>query len=96
MVLTATVGQLNKFLSLFIKKETNGILTEPQQMPGHQLVLKRLVQLESTMSQSYKYTIHATILDSFVLLPWLVCTETLVDKILPILEQRMNAVTIKK
>jgi hypothetical protein len=86
---------LEKFLSLFVKKETNGILNDTQQMPGNQLVLKRLIQLENAISQSYKYTIHATILESFGLLPWLISTDSLVDKILSILEQRINAVSHK-
>ena len=60
-------------------------------MPGYQLVLKRLIQLESTISQSYKYTIHALILEAFGQLPWLISTENLVEKVLPILEQRLDA-----
>lgn len=61
-------------------------------MPGHQLVLKRLIELEKAISLSYKYSCHCLILESFTLLPWLVCTDVLIEKILPILEIRSNAV----
>jgi hypothetical protein len=63
-------------------------------MPGYQLVLKRLIQLESSLSQSYKYTMHAQVIDCFGLLPWLLSTENLIEKILPILEKRMQAVIV--
>ena len=64
-------------------------------MPGYQLVLDRLVQLEKSMSETYKYTLHSQVLASFSILPWLICTDLLVDKILPILETRLNAVIRK-
>ena len=50
------------------------------------------MQLEEIISQSYKYNIHVNILDSFKMLPWLVRPEDLIDKVLPILDTRLNAV----
>jgi len=61
-------------------------------MPGHQLVTKRLIKLEETISQSFKYSLHVDILQSFSLLPWVICTEFLVEEILPILDKRSNSV----
>jgi hypothetical protein len=94
-VLNSAIKQLEKFLNLFIKKtESNGVLNESQQMPGHQLVTKRLVRLEESLSQTYKYSLHCEILQVFSLLPWLLCTDTLVDEILPILEKRIYCVIL--
>lgn len=91
LVLNSSIKQLSKFLNLFIKKnESNGILNESQQMPGHQLVTKRLIKLEDTLSHTYKYAVHCEILQVFELLPWLLCTEILVDDILPILDKRSS------
>ena len=60
-------------------------------MPGHQLVIKRLLQLEQNTSATYKYSIHVQILEAFALLPRLICTDLLVDKILPVLDVRLNS-----
>ena len=60
------------------------------------MVLDRVLHLEDIISQSYKYTAHVNILESFKLLPWLVRTDELVEKVLPILETRLNAVCKKK
>jgi hypothetical protein len=65
-----------------------------QQMPGSQLFMKRIVKLEQSISESYKYSLHAQILDSFSLLPWAICTDYLVEKILPILDKRIEAVRL--
>lgn len=62
-------------------------------MPGYQLVLKRLTTLENSISQTYKYNLHSTILDSFSLMPWLISTDNLIEKILPVLESRLNSVS---
>ena len=61
-------------------------------MPGYQLVIKRLIKLEESISQTCQYSLHVEILDAFSLLPWLICTEFLIEEILPILEKRSNAV----
>ena len=61
-------------------------------MPSHQIVVKRLINLEDSLSQSYKYAIHAEILQAFSLLPWLISTTDLVEKILPILRIRIQSV----
>ncbi len=68
------------------------MLSENEQMLEHHLVLRRLLQCEQTLSQSYRYSTHVQVLNAFALLPWLVCTETLVDKILPVLESRIKSV----
>ncbi|CAF1034388.1 unnamed protein product, partial [Brachionus calyciflorus] len=91
LVQTAVVKNLDNFLKLFVKQDSNGILNESQQMPGYQLVLKKLFELENSISQSYKYSLHVLILECFALLPYLVCTDILVEKILPMLEIRVNA-----
>ena len=61
-------------------------------MPGHPLVAKRLIKLEESLSQTYKYSLHVEILQAFALLPWVFCTEFLVEEILPILDKRTNSV----
>lgn len=94
-VLNTAISQLEKFLGLFIKqKDSGGIIGEAQQMPGCQLVTKRLCKLEEVVSQGYKYALHCKILQAFELLPWLLCTDTLVDEILPILDKRSNCVSV--
>ena len=62
-----------------------------QQMPGHQLMLKRIIQLEQSTSQTYKYSTHIQILDSFAIMPRLFCTDILVEKVLPVLDTRLNS-----
>lgn len=62
-------------------------------MPGHQLVTKRLIKLEEAVSQSYKYSLHVDILQAFSLLPYVLCTEFLVEEVLPILDKRTNSVS---
>ena len=58
-------------------------------MPGCQLVTKRLLRLEeSTSTLGYRYGQHCKILESFQLLPYCLCTDTLIDEILPILDKR--------
>ena len=90
-VLNTSIKQLDKFLNLFIRRgESTGILTESQQMPGHQLVTKRLIKLEESLSQTYKYSLHCDTLHAFSLLPWLLCTDVLVDELLPILDKRSS------
>jgi hypothetical protein len=61
-------------------------------MPGYQLVTKRLIKLEESISQTYKYSLHVDLLQAFALLPWVICTEFLVEEILPILDRRTNSV----
>ena len=56
------------------------------------MVLKRLLQSEQTLSQSCKYSVHEQLLNSFSLLPWLICSELLIERVLPVLESRLNAV----
>lgn len=62
-------------------------------MPGYQLIFKRLFELENSVSQSFKYSLHALILDSLALMPWLVSTDVLVERILPLLESRIDSVS---
>lgn len=93
-VVAVAVKHLEGFLSLFVKKDSNGILNDSQQMPSHQYVLKRIVDLEDSINQTYKYSLQSEILKSFSLLPWLICTNDLIDKILPILRNRIQSVSI--
>jgi hypothetical protein len=60
-------------------------------MPGYQLMLKRIIQLEQSTSQTYKYSIHVQILEAFALMPKLFSTDLLVEKVLPILDTRLNS-----
>lgn len=62
-------------------------------MPGCQLIFKRLFELESSVSQSFKYSLHVLILDSLALTPWLVSTDVLVERVLPLLETRIDSVS---
>lgn len=64
-------------------------------MPGYQLILKKLFELEESVSQSYKYSLHVLILNSLALMPWLVSTDLLIERILPLLETRIDAVSPK-
>jgi len=56
------------------------------------LVLKRFLNLEEKISQTYKYNLHVEVLESFSILPSLFCTDILVERILPILELRLSSV----
>ncbi len=64
-------------------------------MSNFDIVLERLLQLEDGISRTYKYTIHVNILESFQVFPWLLRTDLIVDRVLPVLEARINAVCIK-
>ncbi len=95
IVINSAVGQLEPFLNLFIhsgggdaSNPTNGIISESQQMPGCQLFTKRLLKLEELTSHTHKYALHCKILQAFHLLPFVLCTDTLIDEVLPVLEKR--------
>ena len=64
-------------------------------MPNFDIVLEKLLQLEDAISRTYKYTIHVNILESFQIFPWLLRTDLSVDRVLPVLEARLNAVCKK-
>ena len=64
-------------------------------MPNFDIVLEKLLQLEDAISRTYKYTIHVNILVSFQIFPWLLRTDLSVDRVLPVLEARLNAVCKK-
>ncbi len=57
-------------------------------MPGCQLFTKRLLKLEDHTSHTHKYALHCKLLAAFHLLPYVLCTDTLVEEILPVLDKR--------
>lgn len=81
---------LKEFLNLYIKSTSNGVLNDNSFVYSDE-ILNKILKFEEDLSKTYKYNIHENILLSFEQLPWLICTDELVDRVLPVLDSRLSS-----
>jgi serine/threonine-protein phosphatase 4 regulatory subunit 4 len=75
---------------LYIKSTSNGILNDNLFVHSDD-ILNKILKFEEDLNKTHKYNIHENILISFEQLPWLISTDELVDRVLPVLESRLNS-----